>query len=84
MQIIGEKVIHKVFGNGIVTDCKEDHISVYFNKIIDEKKFIYPDAFEKFLAFESSDLQDWALAVLTEKNKRRQEERLKKQEEKFI
>ena len=84
MQIVGEKVIHKAFGEGIVTDYKEDHISVYFNKITDEKKFVYPDAFEKFLAFESSDLQDRALAVLTQKNKRRQEERLKKQEEKFI
>ena len=46
MQIVGEKVIHKAFGKGIVTDYKEDHISVYFNKITDEKKFVYPDAFE--------------------------------------
>ena len=81
MQIVGEKVIHKVFGKGIVIDYKDDHISVYFNKITDEKKFVYPDAFEKFLTFESSDLQDRALAILSEKNKKRQEERLRKQEE---
>lgn len=34
MQIVGEKVIHKAFGKGIVIDYKDDHISVYFASLI--------------------------------------------------
>ena len=70
MQIVGEKVIHKAFGKGIVIDYKEDHISVYFSKTTDEKKFVYPDAFEKFLAFESSNFRIGHLQYSLRRTKR--------------
>lgn len=45
--MIGSRVFHDVFGGGVITDRDGVHITVDFGG--DEKKFIYPDAFEKYL-----------------------------------
>ena len=42
------KVVHKAFGEGIVTEHIGNYITVKFASA--EKKFVYPDAFERFLA----------------------------------
>lgn len=45
--MIGRKVTHKVFGCGTITELSSAYLTVNFGD--SEKKFVYPDAFEKFL-----------------------------------
>ena len=80
-QLIGAKVIHKSFGEGMITDITEGYITVRFDQIDTDKKFIYPDVFEKFLVFDVSENQNDALAELIKKRRKQQEEEVKKQEE---
>ena len=56
--LLGEKVIHRVYGEGIIVamnDC-EDCITVAFGE--KSKIFLYPDAFEHFLCFENKENQE--------------------------
>ena len=45
------KVVHKTFGEGTVTEHIGNYITVKFAAA--EKKFVYPDAFERFLSLEN-------------------------------
>src|SRR5690606_38470588 len=47
VNLINEEITHKVFGIGNIVDHDESIITIDFNDFI--KKFIYPDAFEKFI-----------------------------------
>ena len=47
MNLINEEITHKVFGEGNIVDHDESVITIDFNK--DTKKFVYPDAFGKFI-----------------------------------
>ena len=55
--LVGERVAHVLFGTGVVADYDPDGglIKINFDQI--ERKFKYPDAFEKFLKFENSEYQ---------------------------
>lgn len=44
----GLEVVHKVFGNGIVEKVSDKYVTVRFANL--QKVFVYPDAFEVFLA----------------------------------
>ena len=48
------KVKHRVYGNGIVKHLDSDYIIIAFED--QEKKFQFPQAFEKFLTTEDSEL----------------------------
>lgn len=41
------RVKHKAFGEGVITEHVGNYITVRFDTA--EKKFVYPDSFEKFL-----------------------------------
>lgn len=47
MNLINEEITHKVFGEGCIVDQDGSIITVDFNE--DTKKFVYPDAFGKFI-----------------------------------
>lgn len=47
MNLINEEITHKVFGEGNVVEHEDSIITIDFND--DVKKFVYPDAFEKFI-----------------------------------
>ena len=47
MNLINEEITHKVFGEGNIVDHEESIITIDFNE--DIKKFVYPDAFGKFI-----------------------------------
>lgn len=47
MDLIGEIVVHKVFGEGTIINHTEDYLTISFKQ--GEKKFVYPDAFKAFL-----------------------------------
>ena len=56
MDIKGQKVTHKVFGTGVVTDQTESLVIIAFDA--GEKKFQYPTAFKQFLIFCDLALQE--------------------------
>ena len=47
VNLIDKRISHKVFGEGQIVDQDETIITVEFND--DTKKFVYPDAFGKFI-----------------------------------
>lgn len=47
VNLINEEVTHKVFGEGNIVDQNASIITIDFNN--DIKKFVYPDAFRKFI-----------------------------------
>ena len=48
------KVIHKTFGEGIITNHEGNYINVSFGGAV--KKFVYPDAFDKFLTVDDASM----------------------------
>lgn len=59
--LIGAKVKHKIFGTGTITsiekDTEKDRGFLRVKFATGEHKFVYPDAFERFLAAEDPDIQ---------------------------
>jgi len=47
MNLQGQEIIHKTFGKGTVIDHSADCLAILFNE--EQKRFIYPDAFTKFI-----------------------------------
>ena len=47
MNLINEEITHKVFGEGNIIDQDASIITVDFDEVV--KKFVYPDAFGKFI-----------------------------------
>ncbi|MEI3611876.1 malate synthase [Pseudogracilibacillus sp. SO30301A] len=47
MNLINEEITHKVFGKGNIVDHDDSIVTVDFNE--DIKKFVFPDAFGKFI-----------------------------------
>lgn len=78
MQLIGQTVCHTAFGTGVVTDQNDSVLTVSFHG--QPKKFLYPDAFEKFLTLRSDALQDKVDHVLQQETEAR-ESRLHAMEE---
>lgn len=49
MNLMGEQVIHELFGVGRILSIEADIITIQFSDRIGQKKFKYPLAFEHFL-----------------------------------
>ncbi|MGN1105455.1 MAG: hypothetical protein ACI4RH_02305 [Huintestinicola sp.] len=78
MNLIGEKVYHKVFKSGVITQNDDKCIYVKFSSQREEKRFIYPDCFKSFLKLENSDAEN---NVAQDSAKISEENRLKKEAE---
>lgn len=81
MELIGIKVNHAVFGTGVVTEKANNYITVEF--AAKTSKFIFPDAFEKFIKAEDADFQKAIIDSINEakavtEQKRRDEEDARK------
>ena len=63
-ELLNTKVIHKMLGEGIITEAGDNYVSVKFASKV--SRFIFPIAFEKFITAENSDIQDRLLKKLTE------------------
>lgn len=79
MNIIGQPIKHKIFGNGIVMDLTDKIVSVSFQG--GEKKFIYPDAFKTFLILDSHKSQNYVEKQIKENEDAIQKIKKIKQEE---
>ena len=49
------KVKHKVFGTGVITGVSGNYLTIKF--AVKESKFVYPDAFEKFIVADDASIQ---------------------------
>lgn len=77
MNLLNEKVHHKMFKGGMIIAFTESHITVKFGDA--EKKFVFPDAFEEFLQIENEELAEKIKTVIRNKKA----EKLKLQKEKI-
>ncbi len=84
-KMIGKKVSHNRFGDGIVTSNTGNIIEVDFSN--QRRKFIYPDAFSRFITCSDNKIQTEIMALLNHRNqkqqliqefKRREQERLQR------
>lgn len=73
------KVVHKTFGEGTVTEQSGNYITVKFASA--EKKFVYPDAFERFLSLSGGAVSSEIEADLERSKKAKQDIIDKKNEE---
>lgn len=55
MYLVGVKVRHANFGIGEIKACSGNYLTIEFSS--KTSKFIYPDAFEKFIKAEDADVQ---------------------------
>lgn len=53
--LLGFKVKHKVFGIGVITGVSGNYLTIKF--ATKESKFVYPDAFEKFIVADDASIQ---------------------------
>lgn len=74
MQLVGQAVAHKVFGQGVITDYSGNVVTVSFPQ--GDKKFIYPDAFANFLMLKNQSVQNEINAIC---NRRLKAEAARKQ-----
>lgn len=70
-KLLSEKIKHIKFGFGLIAgvegDVGEEKIIVEFDELAEKKKFEYPDAFEYFVKFEKTSLQENAIKQLQDK-----------------
>lgn len=65
MNLINEEITHKVFGEGSIVEQEGSIITVDFNE--DLKKFVYPDAFEKFITLNDREVAESLDEIILEK-----------------
>ncbi|AXF54993.1 malate synthase [Salicibibacter kimchii] len=80
MNLINEEITHKVFGQGDIVDQDESSVTVNFNE--DTKKFVYPDAFGKFITLKDRDTAQSLKKVISKRETEKQELEKKREEEK--
>src|SRR5699024_12137138 len=67
VNLINEKITHTVFGKGTIIDHSDSFITLDFDD--DVKKFVYRDAFSKFLTLNYEKLADSLHEVLSPRTK---------------
>ena len=75
MNLMNRSIKHIFWGMGTATEQKDNYIKISFP--IGEKQFVYPDAFEKFLKCEDTNVQG---QIEEEIARKKQQEILKQQE----
>lgn len=73
MNLADKKVVHETFGKGNVVNYNDSYIKINFES--GNKKFIFPDAFRKYITFTDQRATD-----LVRKKIQQKEEKLKKEE----
>lgn len=78
MNLIDKKVMHKSFGKGNIVDQDDEFVTIDFDK--ETKKFVFPDAFGKFLKLKDDSAQATLKQAIT-KFEAKQEQLEKEREE---
>ncbi|WP_010677749.1 hypothetical protein [Bacillus timonensis] len=82
MNLINKKVTHKRFGMGSIVEQNDSSIEIHFES--ENKKFVFPDVFEKHLKLHDKSIANSLEKMIQEKEMERKEEELKKEEEKKL
>lgn len=77
MDLIGQKVKHNKFGEGVITEQDTSYVSIKFVTEADPKKFMYPSCFKTFLQLLDADS---AANIVETVNQYEEQERKKKQQ----
>jgi hypothetical protein len=64
MDLMGKKVKHNKFGEGIITEQQDTYVSVQFTTEKEPKKFVYPSCFKTFLTLLDADAASSAKGVI--------------------
>ncbi|WP_461205321.1 hypothetical protein [Clostridium sp. DL1XJH146] len=85
MELCGERVKHKVFGTGIIIAFANNRVKVLFDDSNEEKEFLYPSVFGRFLKIENKSIlseiqKDKNIIAEEEAEKRRIKEEQEEQE----
>lgn len=80
MNLIDEKITHKVFGKGNIVAQDGSIITIDFNE--DTKDFIYPDAFQKFITLNDQNTANSLNEILLKKKMEEEALEKKREEEK--
>lgn len=88
MELIGQKVTHKTYKNGIIKDFRGNIIVVKFDGNDKEMKFLYPDCFKTFLTMENSSAHEKVKVDTAEKAEqdkiKKENERIKRENDRII
>ena len=79
MNLIGGKVIHRKFGEGIIVEVKDRYVSVDFNGVI---KFFLIETIETFFSFEDENVRNAAREAANDIKKKSNLKRLQKRKRK--
>lgn len=71
MDLINKQVIHKNFGKGSVIEHTDSQIKIHFK--LGNKKFIFPDAFGKYLTLIDQEADNLVKRMIQEKEKERKD-----------
>ncbi|KGR79183.1 hypothetical protein [Ureibacillus manganicus] len=82
MNLINKKVTHKSFGTGSIVKHNETSIEIHFAS--ENKKFVFPDVFEKHLKLHDPSVANTLEKIIQDKEMERKEEERRKEEEKKI
>lgn len=82
MNLINKKVTHERFGMGSIVKHNDSVIEINFAS--ENKKFVYPDVFEKHLKLHDKIIANSLEKIIQEKEVERKEEEWKKEEEKRL
>lgn len=75
--IINQKVLHKIYGKGVIRDIADNLIKVSFKNGV--KNFVFPDSFELYLKAEDENFQNYANSLIKERKLQKEKERIAKQ-----
>src|SRR5690625_261058 len=85
MNLIDKEGMHKSFGKGNIVSQDEEFITIDFNK--ETKKFVFPDAFGKFLKLKDDSAQaslNKAIVKLEEKQELLEKQREEEKEQRIL
>src|SRR5699024_6613794 len=77
IDLVNKQVTHKSFGKGSILDYDDSYIRIRFK--CGEKRFVYPDAFSKFLTLLDEKASDMVSEKVEEKEEEYEEERLQEE-----
>ncbi|MHC0035689.1 malate synthase [Pseudoneobacillus sp. C159] len=82
MNLINKKVTHKRFGMGSIVKHNDSSIEIHFAS--ENKKFVFPDVFEKHLTLHDKSAANSLGEIIQKREMERKEEEWKKEEEKKL
>ena len=82
LNLVNEKVMHKVFGEGEVLSHENNIVEVAFTN--ENKKFVYPDAFEQHLVMTNKTASEEVQEIVDTQNQQRLDEENYKEEQRLL